>query len=100
MALTVGPLPEGAVVMHLECDEPSCVRPDHLVLGTNAKNIQDMVAKGRHAKTHRRLERKEIRAIRKAVKDGESKLSIARRMGLGRSSVTRAALGQTFKAVR
>lgn len=54
--LTHGPIeghvpgdPEREVcVMHL-CDNPPCVRPDHLKLGTDAENIADMLAKGRAA---------------------------------------------------
>lgn len=41
-----GPIPDGLVVMHT-CDVRSCVRPDHLTVGTQAENLADMVAKGR-----------------------------------------------------
>lgn len=37
---------EGKVVMHL-CDNPPCVRRDHLIIGTQRDNLADMWAKGR-----------------------------------------------------
>jgi len=45
--LTYGPLHPSAKVLH-ECDNPLCVRPDHLFLGTDGDNVRDCVAKGRH----------------------------------------------------
>lgn len=42
----VGPIPDGMIICH-HCDNPKCVRPEHLFLGTAADNTADMIAKGR-----------------------------------------------------
>jgi hypothetical protein len=42
-----GEIPQGAVIMH-NCDNPACVRLDHLAIGTHAENVADMISKGRH----------------------------------------------------
>lgn len=44
--LTHGPLEEGAILLH-RCDNPRCVRPNHLQPGTYRDNLMDAIEKGR-----------------------------------------------------
>lgn len=66
----------GKVVMHT-CDNPRCINPEHLELGTRQDNMNDMVAKGRQAKgrAHGRakLSELEIACIKQLWKEGKHK---------------------------
>src|SRR3990170_2373777 len=81
-----GQLPNGAVLCHI-CDNPSCVRPDHMFLGTKADNSADMVSKGRsicgEAHCFAKLTKEQVINIRSECAKNQSKQrDIAKRFGV------------------
>lgn len=96
--LAVGPIPPGLVVCH-HCDNPSCCRPDHLFLGTQADNVADMVAKGRLAVRHgERNPRAKfsdalIARARRLSASGLAPHEVSERTGISATYVGRLALG-------
>ncbi len=68
--LTRGSMPASSVVVMHTCDNPGCVNPAHLKLGTNLENNADKVAKGRHTLGERngnaKLTADQVRFIRSA----------------------------------
>lgn len=99
--LANGPIPEGLCVCH-RCDNPPCVRPDHLFLGTNAENHADSAAKGRAYRPRGELcgkakltapQVREMRSLQGRLSHGE----IARRFGVHRATVRGILYGLRWK---
>lgn len=106
--LTHGPIPSGLVVCHT-CDNPICVRPDHLFLGTQADNLADMRRKGRahfnrfptgvtHPKA--KVTPEIVLEIRRLWDDGGlSAAKIGERFGIHAATVHKIATRQTWTHV-
>lgn len=100
-ALYVGHIPETLFVLH-RCDNPSCVNPNHLFLGTQKENIQDAAKKGRLSErrgeknTNARLTEEQVLAIR-ALKGKISQREIAALFGVARSTIDDIHSGRTWK---
>lgn len=115
--LTHGPIDDALSVCH-HCDNPLCVRPDHLFLGTAADNQADKVRKGRQARGDGQGLRKhpgtaargewqhlavltaeQVREIRRQHAEGIPQSHIAARFGLGTSTVCSVVHRRTWRHV-
>lgn len=65
-----GLIPDGLFPLH-SCDTPSCVRPEHLSLGTQSQNMQDRIAHGEIAT--KKITMEDARDIRRRLKYGKGK---------------------------
>lgn len=98
-----GPLAPGAVVCH-RCDNRRCVRPDHLFIGSQADNMRDMHAKGRHAYGERdgtaKLTEAEAREIIRRYRLGETQQGLAVAFRVRKSTVCRVVRGIRWAHLR
>ena len=81
-----GPIPKGLCVMHT-CDNPPCVNPAHLKLGTHHENMLDRMRKGRGGD-------------RTGEKNGRAKLKVAQVRVIRKSKLGPAALGRKYGVSR
>jgi len=74
---TKQPIPKGMVIMHT-CDNPSCVNPKHLRIGTFSENAVDMVIKNRSRICYLTAEQvKEIKASNLSIKELSLKYDVS-----------------------
>lgn len=71
--LSHGPIPDGMVVQHT-CDNPACVNPDHLRVGTQCENVHDALSKGRMTPPVRKLTWYDVVALREAWERGRGRI--------------------------
>lgn len=85
-------IPHGKVVRH-SCDNPICVNPDHLVLGTQRENIEDMIKRDRafHPKGMKSsISKVTLDLVKRAHllrRHGKTIDEISEDLGLGRSTI-------------
>lgn len=99
-------VPEGLHVMHA-CDNPRCVNPAHLSVGTHSDNMRDCVDKGRHARNsmpgeahpNHRLTAAQVVEIRDRASRGDTRLRIAEDFRVSESLVGQIVRRRAWKCV-
>jgi len=95
--IQVGPIPPGLHVLHT-CDNPGCVNPGHLWVGTQADNNRDRAAKGRGGGEKRRgirngrakLTGEQVAKIRRLYASGDiSQEGLALAFGVSQPQISR-----------
>jgi hypothetical protein len=110
-----GPIPTGLCVLH-HCDNPPCVNPAHLYVGTKANNSRDMVDRRRymtdgrnpmfdaaarqrvseHNRSRAKLTDAQVVALRRRGAAGENRKALAREFGVSPTAVDRIVWRQLY----
>jgi hypothetical protein len=94
-----GSIPDGLFVCH-HCDNPECVNPSHLFIGTQLDNRRDAVKKGRTARGSKsasaKLNEADVRFIRFWVSLGYLQREIAKCFNVGQTTISAIVTGQNW----
>lgn len=104
--LHYGLIPNGLCVLH-RCDNPPCVNPVHLFLGTHADNMRDRDQKGRgkvpdqkgEANSGAKLTAEDVREIRRRIGNGEKQQALADEFDVVQPSISHIIHGRTWRHV-
>jgi hypothetical protein len=103
--ITKGPIPDGMIVCH-SCDNPPCVNPAHLWLGTDADNAADRKAKGRsdaargEACWRASLTESQVQEIRLRYSTGGIRqIDLADEFGVNQATISQVVLRKVWKHV-
>ena len=104
-ALLNGPIPDDLIVRH-KCDNPQCVNPAHLELGTTADNMRDKHDRGRAANRQgekhplARLNEASVRELRRLASLGHTHGSLASQFGIARQTVGNIVRGRNWSHIQ
>lgn len=94
--------PSNEYVLH-RCDNPPCVNPDHLYLGTHLDNMRDVRERGNNKRKHlgeehgnNKLKTEQVKDIKRRLAAGEKKGHLAREYGVTQPTIKRIADGSSW----
>lgn len=86
--LSYGDIPEGMFICH-KCDNPQCVNPSHLFLGTPRDNARDMYRKKRNTVASRKLNETIVREMRHLYDTRQmNQMQLAAKYGIHQTQVS------------
>ncbi len=97
-------IPDGMFVCH-HCDQPKCVNPKHLFLGTPQDNVDDKMRKGRfkcaigEKQGHSKLTEKDVIEIKLKLKAGISRKNISKEYLVNILTIGKIARGETWRHI-
>lgn len=102
-SLALAGIDVGDLLVRHSCDNPPCVNPAHLSVGTNADNSADMVSRDRHARGSRsgtsKLTESQVVGIRRRAAAGELHRALAVDYGVSRTTITQIVNGKTWRHI-
>lgn len=97
-----GPIVKGMLVCH-RCDNPLCVNPDHLFLGTPKQNTHDSIEKRRWSVGEHhppaKLTESDVSEIRRRYASGERQIALGREFGIHQTGISAIVLRKKWRHV-
>jgi hypothetical protein len=99
-----GAIPAGLNILH-RCDNPRCVRPAHLFIGTHTDNMRDMFSKGRRrilkgaAQGQAKLTDDSVRTIRQKYANGARQIDLSAEFHVDQTTISKIVLRKAWRHV-
>jgi HNH endonuclease len=91
--IELGLIEDSGLCVRHQCGNRACFNPAHLLLGTQADNVQDAVLQGRMAK---KLTREDVVEIKRMLSEGAARATLASAYGVSKPTIGQIARGETW----
>ncbi len=96
----IGPIPDDQPIVRHKCDNPPCINPEHLEIGTQADNVQDKVVRGRcirgESLSWAKMTDETVLEMRQKFSSGISRAILAKQYGISWSMADKICSGKSW----